>query len=511
MSDELVFEDETPAAPARARQPPWHVLIVDDEPAVHEVTKLVMTGFEMDGRPLEFLHCYSAREAREVLATRDDIALILLDVVMETEHAGLDLARHIREDLKNANVRIVLRTGQPGQAPEEQVIRDYDINDYKEKTDLTRRKMITVFYAGLRAYRDLMRIENARKGLQRSLEAVSRVYESRSLAAFASAVLEQLNHLLNVNGEGLCASYLSAHPASTLDRTVRVLAATHAYANLLDGGVGQLPEDVRAVLERTMREKASHYGQTYYAGYYLTRAGSECMIYMTYPDAISDAARELLEVFCSNVAMTYDNLLMREELQQTQQASVNVLGEAVEKRLPQGGAHTAQVGALAELLAGRLGMSERDVSIVRHAAALHDIGKAGVPDHILQKTGALSDAEWEQVKAHAQLGHDRLAHSGLAVHQLAALVAQQHHERWDGSGYPLGLSEGQIHVAARIVAVADVLDSLLRQSSYKMPWALDDALAHLRGAAGKQFDPQMVDLLFTELDAVKALYAAPNA
>jgi CheY-like chemotaxis protein len=92
MSDDLVFEDEVPDtdAPRRPAQAPWHILIVDDEPAVHEVTKLVMTGFEMDGRPLEFLHCYSAREARVVLAARDDIALILLDVVMETEHAGLD-------------------------------------------------------------------------------------------------------------------------------------------------------------------------------------------------------------------------------------------------------------------------------------------------------------------------------------------------------------------------------------------------------------------------------------
>jgi response regulator RpfG family c-di-GMP phosphodiesterase len=406
-------------------------------------------------------------------------------------------------------VRIVLRTGQPGQAPEEQVIRDYDINDYKEKTDLTRRKMITVFYAGLRAYRDLMRIENARKGLQRSLEAVSRLYESRNLAAFASALLEQLNHLLNLNGEGVCASYLSSHPASTLDRKVRVLAATQGYSRLLLGdGLEGLPAAVRVALERTMREKASHHGERYYAGYYLTQAGSESMIYMEFPESITETARHLLEVFSSNVAMTYDNLLMREELEQSQQATVNVLGEALEKRPPQGGAHIDRVSTIAALLAERLGMTERDVGIVRQAAALHDIGKAGIPDQLLLKPSALSDEEWAVMKTHTRLGHERLVQSALPAHQLAAVIAQQHHERWDGNGYPQGLARGQINIAGRIAAVADVLDALQRQSTYKAPWTLDDALAHLRSASGTQFDPQLVDILFTELDTIKALYAA---
>jgi len=128
MSDDLVFHDELPTPILQKTLIPWQVLVVDDEPAVHDVTKLVMAGFEMDGRPLQFTHCFSAAEAQAVLSAPNDIALILLDVVMETDRAGLDLARYIREDIKNLNVRIILRTGQPGQAPEEQVIKDYDIN-----------------------------------------------------------------------------------------------------------------------------------------------------------------------------------------------------------------------------------------------------------------------------------------------------------------------------------------------------------------------------------------------
>jgi CheY-like chemotaxis protein len=312
MSDDLVFSDEPVESTSFPATRAWHILVVDDEPAVHEVTKLVMAGFTMDGRSLQFTHCYSASEARAVLSEPNDIALILLDVVMETEHAGLDLARHIREVIGNLNVRIILRTGQPGQAPEEQVIRDYDINDYKEKTDLTRRKLITVFYAGLRAYRDLLRIENARQGLHRSIEAIGHVYTSQNLRSFASAVLEQVNYLLDLKGEGLCASRMSAYTASSANGHIRVLAATSAYSRLLvDEEIENLPADVRAALQRTLSEKCAHHGERHYAGYFRTKAGSESMIYMAFPEQIKSTALALLETFSANVAVAYYGLLLR--------------------------------------------------------------------------------------------------------------------------------------------------------------------------------------------------------
>ena len=133
MTD-LIFEDDQPggSTPASTLKTldPWVVMIVDDDVAVHQVTQLVMADFEFAGRRVLFLDAYSAAEARELLKSRNDVALILLDVVMEHEHAGLDLAKYIREELGNTHSRIVLRTGQPGQAPEEHVIRTYDINDY---------------------------------------------------------------------------------------------------------------------------------------------------------------------------------------------------------------------------------------------------------------------------------------------------------------------------------------------------------------------------------------------
>lgn len=127
MSDTLVFADESAPASAAARRP-WSLLIVDDEREVHAVTTLALDDFKLCGRGLRFLHAYSAREAREILAAQPDIAVVLLDVVMESDSAGLEVVEYVRNVLHNRFIRVILRTGQPGQAPELEVIRRYDIN-----------------------------------------------------------------------------------------------------------------------------------------------------------------------------------------------------------------------------------------------------------------------------------------------------------------------------------------------------------------------------------------------
>jgi response regulator RpfG family c-di-GMP phosphodiesterase len=508
MSDDLVFSDEPSGPPTLLQEiAPWQILVVDDEPAVHEVTKLVMAGFEMDGRALQFTHCYSAAQARSTLSSRDDIALILLDVVMESEHAGLDLARYIREDLCNLNVRIILRTGQPGQAPEEQVIKDYDINDYKEKTDLTRRKLITAFYAGLRGYRDLMRIEHARQGLRRSIEAIGHVYDSHNLRSFASAVLQQVNYLLNLKGEGLCASRMAAYTASAANGHIKVLAATEAFSQLLvDEEISNLPPDIQEALHRALRDKVGHSGERHYAGYFRTNAGSESMIYMAFPEPINQAALDLLETFSSNVAITYDGLLLREETERARRATISILGGAIESRTSTASLHLQRVGDIAALLARESGMSERETELLRVAASLHDVGKACIPDQILTKPGPLCEQEWATMQAHAELGYALLSHSTCRIHELAALVAHQHHERWDGTGYPQGLAGENISPEGRITAVADVLDSLVSTSCYKPAWPLQQAIGYLTEQSGKHFDPKLIALVAANPQAIKKIF-----
>lgn len=142
---------------------PWLMLVVDDEVGIHDVTKIALKRFSFEGRPLEFLSAYSAEEALSILKKREDVALILLDVVMETDHAGLECARQIREELGIFSTRIVLRTGQPGVAPEEDVILAYDINDYRAKTELTSARLFTTVVSALRSYRDILALNKYRE------------------------------------------------------------------------------------------------------------------------------------------------------------------------------------------------------------------------------------------------------------------------------------------------------------------------------------------------------------
>nr|WP_319394889.1 hypothetical protein [uncultured Desulfobacter sp.] len=148
----------------------WKVLLVDDEPDVHEVTRLGLKKFTYDGKPLQFISAYSAEEAKKILQDDTGFAVALIDVVMETEEAGLDLVRFIREGMGLSHIRLIIRTGQPGKAPEKFVIDTYDIDDYKEKTDLSALKMHTMFRSALKSYHDILTIEKNRIELDRKVK-----------------------------------------------------------------------------------------------------------------------------------------------------------------------------------------------------------------------------------------------------------------------------------------------------------------------------------------------------
>lgn len=177
-SDDFLFsEEETKSEHAEANDQPikkWKVLIVDDEQDVHEVTKLVFRDFEFEKKSIDFLSALSGAEARKVLSEHPDTALVILDVVMESDDAGLRFVKYIREELKNKLIRIIIRTGQPGQAPEGKVTVDYDINDYKEKTELTQQKFFSSMIMAFRSYQALLHLTISREETKSLLDATDR-------------------------------------------------------------------------------------------------------------------------------------------------------------------------------------------------------------------------------------------------------------------------------------------------------------------------------------------------
>ncbi|MEP3116254.1 DUF3369 domain-containing protein [Nisaea sp.] len=514
-NDALIFAaEDMSGADADGIQPAqtkWKVVIVDDDPGMHDVTKLTLADFEFAGRGLSFVSCYSGAEAKEVLVDHQDAALILLDVVMETEDAGLQVAHYIRSHLNNWRSRIVLRTGQPGQAPERKVIADYDINDYKEKTDLTATKLFTLLCSSLRSYRDIVTIEQNKRGLEQVIEASANVFELKSMNKFAEGALEQLTALLHLDPSAVYMQRGSPTAAGGLAASyagdkLRILAATGTFGDYAGDHADQvLPADVVGRLDDAVKRRSSHYGDGDFVGFFEDRHGSVNLTYMSGVGTISDVDQRLLELFIQNVSIAFENAQLHEDVASTQREIVYMLGEAVETRSQETGNHVKRVAEISRILAVAYGLEEEEVELIKLASPLHDIGKIGVPDAILNKPGKLDPEEWVVMKSHAELGHRMLAGSNRKILKAAATIALEHHEKWDGSGYPHGKKGDDIHIYGRLTALADVFDALGSDRCYKQAWPLDRIVSLLQEERGRHFDPLGVDLFMANFDEIVAV------
>lgn len=489
----------------------WKVMIVDDEPAVHDVTRLALGGVTFSGRPVEFISCYNGPEAISAIAENPDTALMLLDVVMESEHAGLDVARHVRETLGNTMVRIVLRTGQPGQAPERKVITDYDINDYKEKTELTASKLFTLLYASLRSYQHILTIEKGKQGLTKVIEASADIFKLSSLDRFARGVLEQLGALLQISPGALYVQQrrhvpVSGVAASYSENHWQPIAGIGRYEDIRSNDLGSvLGQDRLKLIERTAAEGAALSENHDYVAYFVDRLGNRNLLLIEGIDQLGEIERNLVELFVRNVSIAFENVYLHADLDETQREIIFLLGEAVEVRSQETGNHVRRVAEISRILALAIGMDEAEADLIKQASPLHDLGKIGVPDGILNKPGSLTPEELVIMRSHAEIGHKMLCGSQRKTLQAAAHIAHEHHERWDGKGYPRGLAADDIHIYGRITAVADVFDALLSDRCYKKAWPLDRVLDFLRAESGTQFDPSLIAALMARLDDVVAV------
>ena len=491
-------------ASAGNAQPPWKVLLVDDEPEVHEVTRLVLASFRFDDRPLQIISAHSASEAREILRAHDDIAVAFLDVVMETDQAGLELAQFIRTDLANPDIRIVLRTGQPGQAPEHEVIARYDINDYKEKTELTAQKLSTTLFAALRAWRDIMTIKEHKRGLERVIEASAQVFANERTSSFASAVLSQLATLVGME-RGALYFTTSGDAANEEDHFV-ASAATGDFKRFVDHNIDEeLPPNMVETLRSALRDKRHQFSRDHYVLHFTDSQNGESLLYVGEAWDLSELDYKLVEIFCTNVSIAFENLQLSQEVSNAQMEMIFLLAGAAETRSNETAAHVHRVGLIAELLAREHGMDEAYCERIRHAAPLHDLGKIGIPDAILNKPGAHTPDETEIMRTHAAIGHRMLAPSKRGILQLAAEVALAHHERWDGNGYPHGLSGDAIPLSGRITMLADVFDALGSKRCYKDAWTSERIRDYIVEHTGRMFDPSLARILLDNWERAEAI------
>jgi len=504
--DEIIFIEDDEVV-AETYRKPWKIAIVDDDEHIHEVTRLALNSYRYSGRPLQFISAYSAAEGRQLFEQHNDIAVCLLDVVMETETSGLELVKHIRAN-NNVFTRIVLRTGQPGQAPEEKVISNYDINDYKEKTELTRIKLTTLMHSCLKTYEHIINQDHTRAGLEKVLESTAKIFENPYIKDFAKGIMMQIMSLFEF---GDSAAFVRIDHAM----------AAHEKKNILNiiSGIGdfapdeqnhtrkQLPRDILNSVLSQKKKFRVYCDDHYFVASHLGKDNEHYLLALSGElKGFSDLNIKLASVFCHNALIAFENISLNNEIEEAQWEMVYLLGGAVETRSKETGNHIKRVAELSELLARQIGLGSKHAELIKWASPLHDVGKIAIPDAILNKPGKLDAQEWEIMKTHAEEGYRMLCKSNKEVIQLASRIAHDHHEHWNGAGYPNNKKGEAISIEGRITAVADVFDALCSKRCYKQAWSYDEAFDYMQQSSGEQFDPQLIEALFNTKEAVLEIY-----
>lgn len=312
VSDDLleIIEDDIHPL-TESKDDCWTLLIVDDDEEVHQATLFALKNIELLGKKLCMLHAYSAAEARRMLSDNPSVAVIFLDVVMEHNEAGLELVSVIREELDMQEVRIILRTGQPGYAPETEVITRYDINDYRSKNELTQTRLLTSLIAALRSYQQIVTISRSREGLRQIVEATSDLMTRQGLHNFAAGIITQLSSFFALSLDGL----IAVRRQENIDRgEASIVAAGERYGDLVNQKLNAIgDEHISEMLRQALETGESVIGRNEAV---LCFSGQKQMIaaYITSQKTIPQPEKNLLHLFCQNIGICSDNLALIDNL-----------------------------------------------------------------------------------------------------------------------------------------------------------------------------------------------------
>jgi len=591
----------------------WKIVIADDESDVHTLTKTVLKNYVYKDQGIEFISTYSGEETIEVVKQNKDIVLILLDVIMESDDAGLQVVKKIREEFNNHLIQIVLRTGQAADIPENEVVMNYAINDYKEKTELTSKKLITTVTTAIRSYENILALENTRReigalnyDLKKSIgsfdksviaskvnedgdityvsEAFCKAFsytqeeiigkthdflrhskqdeetlrdvklsydekkawmgelmyvtkEGKTLWAYVNRFPEYDNNhdfvsftnifvnithqkeveSLNYEVNGLLSTFDEHVIASKTDASGNVLYVSAAFCNISSYTKHELLNKNHSIIKHkaVTNEFYEELWETISRGEIwrgeikdFTKEGREYWLYV-----IITPEYDIRGDFLCYTAISQDITpqkhieeanrkieILNTEIEETQREVVFRMGSIGESRSKETGMHVKRVAEYSKLFAKYLGMDEKEQDILKLASPMHDIGKVAIPDAILNKPGKLTPEEFEVMKTHAQLGFEMLNTSDRRILKVAAIVAHEHQEKYDGSGYPQGLKGNEIHIYGRITALADVFDALGSDRVYKKAWSDERIFAMFKEESGGHFDPKLVNIFFDNLE-----------
>lgn len=495
-------------SPAGKALPPWKVLIADDDRDVHEATRMALRGIRFCERTLDYVDAYSGAETLAALQENPDIAIVFLDVIMETEDAGLAVVRRIREAGFKL-VRIIIRTGFPGQAPERQVIVDYDIHDYKEKTGLSVQKLFTSVISALRAYDDLKSLERHRRGLMSVLESVS-WFDFNAVQRYVSGMLAEFSDLARLQSQHLV---ILCRPTAQSAEMPTVIASLGEWQGEREPDcIDDLPPATSALIGESFSTLQALSGAAGVTRFFRNH-GIDLVVCASGDEAFAGADDVFLEVFLSKVCQAISNQQTFSEMVSVRDALLHAMAVRADRWKAGAAVELERLSSLVSALALQLNSAlsfpgEIDEAFVRDigvAVRLHDLGNESLPESLLRKLGSFDADERRLMQSHVEAGMAALdqlllgtCHSN--VFDLARSITASHHEHLDGSGYPHALRGATIPLAARIVAVADAFVAMTSLRPHRPALMPSAVCAEIEAAAGTLYDPRIVEALLDVVD-----------
>ncbi|MBA3987795.1 MAG: response regulator [Idiomarina sp.] len=494
MSNQFLFADE-PTKQQELPQECWKILIVDDEPEVHAVTKLALSDFSFLGRGLEFHSAYSGEEARELATQHPDAAIVLLDVVMETDDAGLHVAKFIREDIGNRFTRIILRTGQPGQAPERTVIVNYDINDYKSKTELTAQKLFTAVMSSLRSYRDIISIDHSRHGLEKVIASSTNLFALQSMEHFVDGLVQQLSWVIGGARQTLyAAAGRSANPAHMIIRA--------AYGEDADQLMNQqikasLPKHVLPEVDKVVRSHGIFYGEDFVLAYCPSQCRPQgallCMIGLTRD--LTDSEKDLLQLFADNVQLAHDNVTCLQDTDELMADMVSRLMVLEQEHVAKSLRQQTPFVQVTHALATQLQLSPARVQQTATAATMYERAEQLFAVMDQQPASKVSPCQ-ERLKRAVRPLH--MADSDAA--QIAYRALNERLERFDGLGLPEGKQGQSIAIESQVLGMAMHFSKLAGHDLSD-----EGIVQRLQEERERHFSAALVDAVSANVSALRSL------
>ena len=314
MDDQFAFSDDD--LPGTSRQPVWRVLAVDDDADFQRATAFALSELELLGGRIELIQAFSCREASMLLAKHHDIALVLLDVVMETEDAGLRLIKALREVIGNRETRVVMLTGEPGLAPAHEVMRDYDINDYWTKSELGAERLLTVLTAAVRGYAQLKAVASARRGLQMIVESSNALFCSKNTRELSAKILSEITSLLNLQTEGIVCVRADEGDASA-EPNARIVSASGRFFDSIDANLDVLQPQVAAAVRQCLQaQQTLSLSDCTVLFFPRFQAGSDYACYIDSARALDETELELLKVFSASISRGLYNVALFSRLEE---------------------------------------------------------------------------------------------------------------------------------------------------------------------------------------------------